>query len=99
MNKLNLQIKSVALSDIEKISDYIAKDNPKAARDLLNDFYNFFDCLCLYPKMGNIRKDFTYHDVRFLQLRQSYVIVYNVEKDTVCVLRVLSNYQEICNLL
>ena len=38
MNKLNLQIKSKALEDMEKIADYIAKDNQKAALDLLKFF-------------------------------------------------------------
>ncbi len=66
MNKLNLQIKSIALEDMEKISDFIAKDNSKAAHDLLNDFYTSFDNLCLFPKMGSIRKDFTYRNIRFL---------------------------------
>ncbi|MCD7878900.1 MAG: type II toxin-antitoxin system RelE/ParE family toxin [Candidatus Gastranaerophilales bacterium] len=53
MGKLSLQIKSIALEDMEKIADFIAKDNPKAAYDLLNDFYTSFDNLCLYPKMGS----------------------------------------------
>lgn len=99
MSKLNLQIKSVALSDMEKIADYIAKDNKKAAKDLLNTFYVAFDNLCAFPNIGCIRKDFTYQNVRFLQVKQNYIIVYNVENNTVCILRVLSNYQEICNLL
>ena len=42
MNKLNLQIKSKALEDMEKIADYIAKDNQKAALDLLKFFYTSF---------------------------------------------------------
>ena len=99
MNKLNLQIKSKALEDMEKIADYIEKDNQKAALDLLKFFYTSFDNICSFPHIGCIRKDFTYKNVRFLQVKQNYLIVYNVEKEAVCILRVLSNYQEICNLL
>ena len=99
MNKLNLQIKSKAIEDMERIADYIAKDNPKAAHDLLNDFYVIFDNICSFPKMGSIRKDFTYKNVRFIQVRQNYLVVYNVEHETIYILRVLSTYQEICNLL
>ena len=99
MNKLNLQIKSKALEDMEKIADYIAKDNQKAALDLLKIFYTSFDNICSFPNIGCIKKDFTYKNVRFLQVKQNYLIVYNLEKEAVCILRVLSNYQEICNLL
>ena len=49
MNKLNLQIKSKALEDMEKIADYIAKDNQKAALDLLKFFYTSFDNICSFP--------------------------------------------------
>lgn len=99
MNKLNLQIKSVALDDMEKIANFIAKDNIDAAKNLLNDFYIAFDNLCTFPNMGKIRKNFTYQNVRFLQVKQNYVIVYNVKNNAIYILRVLSNYQEICNLL
>ena len=43
MSDLNLEIKSVALSDIEVIADYISKDNIKAARNLVSDFYETFN--------------------------------------------------------
>jgi addiction module RelE/StbE family toxin len=99
MNKLDLQIKSKALDDMKKIADYIARDNKSAARNLLNDFYLSFDRLCDFPKMGAIKKDFTYLDVRFLRVKQNYLIVYNFDKKSIYILRVLSSYQEICNLL
>ena len=99
MNKLNLQIKSVALDDMEKIADFIAKDNIDAAKNLLNDFYIAFDNLCTFPNLSKIRQNFTYQNVRLLQVKQNYVIVYNVKNNAIYILRVLSNYQEICNLL
>lgn len=99
MTKLKLEIKSIALTDIEKIADFIANDNKKAALSLLNDFYIVFDNLCKFPNLGHIRKDFTHKNVRFIQVKLNYVIVYNIKNDAVCILRVLSNYQEICNLL
>ena len=99
MNKLELQIKSKALEDIENIADFIANDNRVAARNLLNDLYSAFDKLCSFPLMGFVRKDFTYLDVRFIKIRQNYLIVYNFDNKFVNILRVLSNYQDICNLL
>lgn len=99
MSKLDLQIKSIALADLENIADFIAKDNKKVALELLKVFYNSFDDLCFFPKMGTKRKDLTNKNVRFLQIKQKYVVVYSLEKDTIFILRVLSNYQEICSLL
>ena len=99
MTKLKLEIKSIALADIEKIADFIVQNNKKAALCLLNDFYIVFDNLCKFPNLGHVRKDFTHKNIRFVLVKQNYVIVYNIENDTICILRVLSNYQEICNLL
>lgn len=99
MSKLNLQIKKKALEDMEKIADFISKDNKKAAYGLLEVFYNSFDNLCSFPKIGSVRKDFTYKNVRFLQIKRNYIIIYNIDNNAINILRVLSNYQEICNLL
>lgn len=99
MNKYNLQIKSVALNDIEKIADFIANDNVVAARNFVANLYEKFDNLCFYPELGRVRKDFTYLNVRFLRVKRNYLVVYNIENKTVVILRVLSTYQEICNLL
>ena len=99
MSKLNLQIKKKALEDMEKIADFISKNNKKAAYELLEAFYNSFDNLCSFPKIGSVRKDFTYKNVRFLQIKRNYIIIYNINNNTINILRVLSNYQEICNLL
>lgn len=46
MNKLNLEITSKALLDIEAITDYIAQDNKSAARKLSKDFYKYFENFC-----------------------------------------------------
>ena len=99
MNKFNLKIKNIALKDMEKIADFIAKDSPKAAHSLLSDFYCVFETICEFPKIGHIRKDLTNLDVRFFRAKQNYIIVYNVEHETVCILRVLSNYREISLML
>ena len=99
MNKLNLKIKSVALEDMEKIADYIATDNKSASFKMLKSFYKSFDNLCNHPELGTIRKDFTYKDVRFLKVHKHYLIVYNFDKENIYVLRILSNYQNICELL
>ena len=99
MNKLNLKIKSIALEDMEKIADFIAKDNKTASIKILKLFYKAFNNLCKHPQMGNIRKDFTYKNVRFLKLHKHYIIVYNFDDENIYILRILSNYQNICEIL
>ncbi len=49
MNKINCKIKSVALSDVENIVDYIKQDNPKAAIKLFNKFNDTFNCYVPTP--------------------------------------------------
>ena len=99
MNKLNLKIKNIAIEDMEKIADYIADDNKSASLKMINLFYKSFRSLCNHPEMGVIRKDFTFRDVRFLKVHRHYLIVYNFDEENVYILRVLSNYQNICELL
>ena len=99
MNKLDLKIKSVALEDMKKIADYIALDNKSASLKMLKLFYKSFDNLCIHPEIGAIRKDFTYKNVRFFKVHKHYLVVYNFDKENLYILRVLSNYQNICELL
>lgn len=99
MNKLDLKIKSIALEDMKEIADYITNDNKPASLKMLKLFYKSFNSLCEHPEIGTIRKDFTYKDVRFLKVHKHYLIVYNFDKENIYILRVLSNYQNICELL
>lgn len=99
MSKLGLKIKNIAVEDMENIADYIAVDNKIAAFKMLKLFYKAFNNLCVYPEMGVVRKDFTYKDVRFLKVHKHYLIIYNFDKENIYILRVLSNYQNICEFL
>lgn len=99
MSDLNLEIKSVALSDIEVIADYISKDNVRAARNLVSDFYETFNLLASQPKLGLARKDFTYMDVKFYVIKKNYLIVYKSDDKTLTILRVLTVHQDICTIL
>ena len=44
-------------------------------------FYKSFNNLCIHPKLGTIRKDFTYKNVRFLKVHKHYLVVYNFDKE------------------
>lgn len=99
MNKKDYKIKNIAIKDIETIADYIANDNKKIAQELIKTFEKTFEKLAKYPNLGVTRKDFTHKDVKFFVVKKNYLIVYNIEKDTVCILRVLAAYQDICKKL
>ncbi len=98
MNK-DYKIKSKALEDITIIADRIREDNEKATLKFVQVLYETFDKLAKFPNLGISRKDFTYKDVRFFVVKKHYLVVYNLENDFICILRVLSSYQNICALL
>src|SRR5574344_215061 len=99
MNKKNLQITDIALSDMELIADFIAKDKKNAAVKMLRLFEKSFDILCEHPEIGLKRPDFTYKDVMFYVVKKHYLIVYKIHEDNLKILRVLTAYQDICALL
>lgn len=100
MNKLNLEITSKALSDIETITDYIAQDNKSAARKLSKEFYKHFETLCKHPNLGKEKENISYLNAKFYIIKQNYVIVYRLmNQNTLRILRILSSCQDICSLL
>lgn len=99
MNSMKLEIKSKALSDLGIISDYIAKDNKKAARKMVASFDKTFGLICQHPELGRKKHDFTDKNIRFYVVKKHYLIIYEITDDTIYILRVLTAYQDICALL
>lgn len=99
MNNLELEITNVAYCDLDRIAEYIAKDNKKAARNLLKHFDKIFKTLCKHPQIGIKRADFTYKNVMFYVVKKNYVVAYQILDTRLKILRVLATYQDICNLL
>lgn len=99
MNNMKLEIKSKAVSDIEIIFDYIAKDNKKAARKIVALFDKTFKLICKHPELGRKRQDFADQNIRFYVFKKRYLIIYEITKDTIFILRVLTTYMDICSLL
>lgn len=83
---MRLEWKPMSLSDREQIMEYISKDNPQAAIALDNQFETIAEQACERPQMYRVgRVAGTYEAV----VRPHYVLVYQVEGDTLSVLRVL----------
>ena len=70
----------------ERLDDYIAEDNPKAALKLYEAFLRQFEFLAIFPESGSLRKEFT-PLVRSLAIG-NYVIFFT-EKNPVEIVRVL----------
>ena len=99
MNKLKLKITEQAKADITSIVEYIAKDNKTAAYAMAAYLYSVCQNLVGIPEIGTSRPDFTYKNYRFLTIKKRYIIAYRVEENILFVSRVLSAYQDICELL
>lgn len=94
----NYVISRVAENDIEEIVTYIASDNIVAAEKFIDTLYDSFEMLSESPLIGHLREDITHHPVRFWTFKWHYLVVYLPEEPTKIV-RVLSGYRDIANLL
>ena len=100
MSNLELEITSKAYNDMEKIFDFIAKDNKSAVNKMIKLFYKTFELFLTHPNIGTTRKDFTYLNVKFYVVKKNYLIVYRIIDDKkLRILRVLTTYQDICSEL
>lgn len=100
MNRLIIRTTEQAETDISEIGKYIAKDNKIAAKNLLLKIRNSFLTLAEYPNIGTNRFEFSGDDkIYFFTVQSHYLIVYTIDKDELLILRVLSAYQNICEIL
>ena len=98
MNDLKLIITEQAYKDMDMISGFIAKDNVNAATELLILLLKSCRLLTKFPDLVIKRPDFTYKDYRFYIVKKHYIIAYRIVDNSLYVSRVLSAYQDICNL-
>ena len=98
MSKLTVITTAEAQADISGIVEYIRTDNKKSAYEFAKKKKKIFIYLSEFPKMGRKRPEYTDEDVLFFTIKWGYTIVYNIQADKICILRVLSEYQD-CSLL
>jgi toxin ParE1/3/4 len=77
-----------ALHDLDAIADYIALDNPEAARDLVRRIFRHVEQLQRHPKSGSVPKE-----LRGMKYRQIVEppcrIFYRIIKNRVVILHVM----------
>lgn len=97
--KLNLVISNEAKNDLIQIISFIKKDNIKAARNVITLLQKSCEILALFPNMGSNNPKIKLEDAKILIIKWQYVIVYKIENNDLVILKFLSKYQDICNLL
>jgi plasmid stabilization system protein ParE len=88
----------IAEQDIDEIISFLAQENPKAAMKLLDALYEAMNMLAENPMVGHKREDMTNKLVRFWPFKWHYLIIYN-DCSPIEIVRVLSGYRDISNLL
>ena len=88
----------IAENDIDEIVTYIAQDNVNAALKMVDSFFTAMDMLAEHPQSGHVRSDITKQQVRFWPVKSRYLIIYK-DCNPIEIVRVLSGYRDIANLL
>lgn len=68
-----------ALSDLEGIFDWIAKDNPMAAKAVVERIFRSVEHLARFPQMGHAGRDEGAFE--WVVPRLPYIVVYEIHRD------------------
>ncbi|HEY9612930.1 type II toxin-antitoxin system RelE/ParE family toxin [Allocoleopsis sp.] len=85
-----------AKQDLRDIRNYIARDNPSAARRLVESIREKCRTLVDFPNMGR-RYDDIAPEVRGVPI-DSYIILYRLIEDGIEIVRVVSGYRKLESL-
>jgi len=77
-----------AAQDITEIWEFIAEDNPLAARRMREEILDCIRRLVPFPNQGHVRTDLTSRPLRFQTIRD-YLIVYSPDEKPLVVIGVL----------
>jgi addiction module RelE/StbE family toxin len=86
-----------ALSDLEAIGDYIARDSPAIAQLFVNRIINSVIRLESFPQSGRIVPEAKRETIREVIFR-NYRIVYSLENDTIYILTIFHASKSLVNL-
>jgi toxin ParE1/3/4 len=78
----------LAARDITEIWEYIAGDNPIAARRVREEILAAIRALAPFPNVGYLRPDLTGRPLRFISVRE-YLIAYAPEEKPIWVVAVI----------
>ena len=78
-----------AEDDLFQIWIFIAEDDPVAANRLEDDLFAACQRLAKRPDLGHFRRDLTDKPVRFFNVRENYLIVYDPASAPLEIIRIL----------
>ena len=84
--------------DIDEIISFLAEENPSAAYTFLEEVYEAMNTLADNPGMGYKREYIKNKNIRFWPFKWHYLIIY-ADNSPIEIIRVLSGYRDIPNLL
>ena len=79
----------LAKSDLHSIRQFIARDNPHAAKKVIEDIFKSIQNLAENPNIGHTCEDLTDKPVRFFSVR-NFMIVYRADTSPLRIARVLA---------
>jgi toxin ParE1/3/4 len=93
---MNYEFSPFAENDLIEIADFIAADNPVAARKLVTDIHKACEKLAKMPTLGHPRKDLTSDpEVLFYCVRHHYLVIYRKATDPLQIARVLHGARDV----
>jgi plasmid stabilization system protein ParE len=87
-----------ARRDLLEIWEFIAQDNLDEADRIEREIEQAIAALAANPQLGHLRRDLTSRPVRFRAI-YSYLIIYDPESRPLEVVRILSGYRDVAQLL
>jgi len=87
-----------ALSELDDIWSYIARDNPEAADRWIAKLLDACETIAHNPRMGHAREELTEKPVLFWPV-DSYLIIYQINRDQIDVLAVTQGSRDIPSYL
>ena len=82
----------LAAQDITEIWEYIAEDNPLAARRVREEILSAIRAVVPFPQQGHRRTDLTSRPMRFIRVRD-YLIAYAPDEKPLWVIAVMHGHR------
>lgn len=74
-----------ALHDMDRIAEYIARDNRERAISFVHEIFDQVDSLSLFPYLGRSGKK---DDIRELVIQKHYLVSYRIREEVIEILQV-----------
>lgn len=96
---LKLRINPIVVKDLKEIREYIAEDNKEYEARTVQEIYNKFENLQMFPGIGaELSKRVSFQTDYKYAVWEDYVIIYKVGEEYVEIHRVVNRYRDITKI-